>query len=109
MNPLQGGFVSASLGKKSLFVLHNLMALGSLLLQSSLISLSISFFGDVSSEALSPALVKVKVSVSGAVHLPPRYPGQVGGSGCFYHSCGDGREEFPLGILDIIGSGGQSV
>lgn len=101
--------MSTSLGQKRLFSLHKLTAPGPLLRQSVLISLSTSFIGDLPSAALPPALAEVNVPVSKAVHLPPGYPGQADGSGYFYHSHGNGKEEFRLGILEIIGFGGQSV
>ena len=101
--------MSTSLGKMRLFALHKLMAPGPLLWQSALISLSTSFIRDLPSAALPPALAKVDVPVSGAVHLPPRYPGQADGSGYFYHSHSNGKEEFPLEILEIFEFGGQSV
>lgn len=67
--------MSPSLGKKRLFALHKLMAPGPLLWQSALISLSTSPIGDLPSAALLPALAKVNVLMSRAVHPPPRYPG----------------------------------
>lgn len=85
------------------------MALEPLLWQRALFSLSTSSIGDLPSAAPPPALAKANVPVSGALHLPQKDPGQVHGSGYFYHSHGNGMEEFPLGILETIGFGGQSV